>query len=983
MGKNPSSSITARVTASTLFLIASVVLIVLALNMNVLAIPPAPQNPSVHLGFENFPGPGTLVQVASSSQGPTAHTVEYTAHDAGEPSCGVNWNSPAPNNAAGVTNFQSDLQTLFITFDDSCPASGQKATWYNSAAPTSLFIDSDPIGFTDRQTGRVFAGELTLTSPSCKISFTDTNGLDALGQPDQAGWTASIPPLGSGIDHETIGGGPYHSPIPARPPGTVYPNAVYYCSQDLVAAFCLRSDDGGVNWGPPVTIYTSACGGLHGHVKVAPDGTVYVPNNDCGSKGAVVASTDNGLTWTPRPVTSTSSGFSDPAVGIDNNGKVYFAIANGDGKAVVATSNDLGQTWQNIFDVGAAFGVKTTAYPAAVAADTNRAAVSFYGSTTAGDGSSSGFNGVWHLYIAETIDGGAHWNTADATPNAPMQRGCIWNGGGANICRNLLDFFDMTVDKQGRIEVGYVNGCAGGNCAQAANTATGNAYTALGVIARQSSGQRLIASFDPSSPTSVPGIPSVTERRVGRAIHIAWSEADTGNSPITGYQILRGTSSNTETLLTTVAGTQTGGTFDDFDVTVSGQTTYYYKVQATNGVGTSCGNNEIAAPFNGDGCTGLIVQRTPPGHPEQTAQGQAPMSLAIDSIAVGEPPGTSNLMFKMKVTSLATVPPNSRWRIIWDSFASPGQQFYIGMRTDSNSVATFDYGTIATAVVGLVIGVPTETLIGNAAAGSNFNPDGTITVYVPKTVVGNPQPGDLLGAVGGRTFTGDTPDTNTLERSTALIDHTFVKGQRDNGEPPATYTVAGSISCALTSVVSRMTHGTITPPFDINLPLTPPRGVECRSSALLGAGNYMLVFTFANNLSSVANATVTSHDPATGTGSVSGSGLGPNPNQYTVNLTNVSTGQYITVTLNSVLDVLGNGGNVLSPQMGVLVGDVNFNGVASNADVSLVKAQVAAGASVGPSNFQDDINANGVISNADVSLTKAQVAAGAQLPSPP
>jgi len=49
----------------------------------------------------------------------------------------------------------------------------------------------------------------------------------------------------------------------------------------------------------------------------------------------------------------------------------------------------------------------------------------------------------------------------------------------------------------------------------------------------------------------------------------------------------------------------------------------------------------------------------------------------------------------------------------------------------------------------------------------------------------------------------------------------------------------------------------------------------------------------------------------------------------------------------------------------------------------LVKAQVASGASVDSSNFQDDINANGVLSNADVSLTKAQVAAGAQLPSPP
>src|SRR5438045_8131319 len=47
-------------------------------------------------------------------------------------SVGVNWNSP--NSASGVTNFQSDLQTLFIKFDDSCPANGLTATWYNSPA---------------------------------------------------------------------------------------------------------------------------------------------------------------------------------------------------------------------------------------------------------------------------------------------------------------------------------------------------------------------------------------------------------------------------------------------------------------------------------------------------------------------------------------------------------------------------------------------------------------------------------------------------------------------------------------------------------------------------------------------------------------------------------------------------------------------------------------------------------------------------------
>jgi hypothetical protein len=165
-----------------------------------------------------------------------------------------------------------------------------------------------------------------------------------------------------------------------------------------------------------------------------------------------------------------------------------------------------------------------------------------------------------------------------------------------------------------------------------------------------------------------------------------------------------------------------------------------------------------------------------------------------------------------------------------------------------------------------------------------------------------------------------------------------------------------------------MTHGAAVD-FDVNLPLpvgTSPRGVECRSSASLGAGNYTLVFTFTNNLTSVNSASVT-----TGTGSVSTSSIGPNPNQYTVNLTGVTNDQYIAVTLNSVLDAAGNSGTIPGPQMGVLIGDVTANGVVSNTDVSSVKAQVAA--AVGASNFRDDVNANGIISNTDVSATKAQV----------
>src|SRR4029077_8609228 len=134
---------------------------------------------------------------------------------------------------------------------------------------------------------------------------------------------------------------------------------------------------------------------------------------------------------------------------------------------------------------------------------------------------------------AHTFDGGQHWTITDATPNAPMQRTGILNGSNAYLTRNLLDFFDMTVDRDGRVMVGYVDGCEGGNCKQSAPTAKGNAYTVTATIARQSSGRRQLTGKDPTNQTSKPGMPSVSEVRIGPVVRLAWSEADTGNSPIT------------------------------------------------------------------------------------------------------------------------------------------------------------------------------------------------------------------------------------------------------------------------------------------------------------------------------------------------------------------------------------------------------------------------------------------------------------------
>ena len=84
--------------------------------------------------------------------------------------------------------------------------------------------------------------------------------------------------------------------------------------------------------------------------------------------------------------------------------------------------------------------------------------------------------------------------------------------------------------------------------------------------------------------------------------------------------------------------------------------------------------------------------------------------------------------------------------------------------------------------------------------------------------------------------------------------------------------------------------------------------------------------------------------------------------------------QYITVTLNSVLDTAGRNGNVTGPQMGVLIGDANGNGSVTSADIGQVKLQ--SGQVVTGTNFRTDLNANGSISSADVGLVKLRSGTG-------
>lgn len=679
----------------------------------------------------------------------------------GEPSIGSDWrtekafsNSLAtiPNGGACLMYGGLETEMLRVTWNDcASPATGvwEKKPLVLAATPRAL---GDPILFTDNVTGRSFVAQEEAAA-GATTDVTDDDGDTFMPSQGAGGF--------SGFDHETIASGPYHAPTPptATYPATGTKRAVYYAAQNVSDARTSRSDDGGITFLPSIPMYTTAdCGGLHGHLKVTPDtpatrangqvGTVYVPNNACGGtpgndplghsdgQQAAIVSEDNGITWAIRPVPgSDTKSDRDPSIGIATDGTVYMGMQSKDGHARISVTHDQGRTWSAPYDVGAQLGIQNSVFPAVVAGDPNRAAFAFYGTTTPGGNySQADFPGVWYLYMAVTYDGGASWTTINVTPNDPIQRGGVC---GSGTCRNLLDFFDATIDKEGRILIGYDDGCVG-----ACVTGTTNSFTAKAGIARQIGGKRMFAAFDPVEP-ALPGAPAVTATSDENGVTLTWPTPDDGGSPITEYRIYRGTASGNETFLAST--TTTKGTY--VDNTAAPGTTYYYRVTAVNAIGEGpfCGEASPIVIPKADPCTlpGVTVLTDPPGDILVATGTTSYPGYDLRSLSLAEPYGLADkIVFTVKVQDLSTVPPSTRWPV---QFRYPGDAAntgrWVDMRSDAAGAVTFKYGTFV--ITNGAYGSPT-TVVGDADAGSTYNANGTITIVISRSKIGNPPPASLL-----------------------------------------------------------------------------------------------------------------------------------------------------------------------------------------------------------------------------------------------
>ena len=402
-----------------------------------------------------------------------------------------------------------------------------------SSAVTNTGLD--PILWTDQKTGRTFASNST-AGANAVYAYTDDDGDNYIP-------VGASPPNG-GADHETIGSGPYPASLSILSTPVNQGEAVYYCSQDIVGpASCQRSDTLGASYGPGVLAYTGTtteCGGLHGHLHVAPDGTAWLPVNQCNGKQGGALSTDGGTTWQEFIVTGAISQQqgADPSIAIDSDSTVYYAYVNNEtvaqgqppeGHAHVKVSKDGGKTWINDFDLGASHGIKNAAEIEAVGGSSGRAAVGFLGTDLPGDYQALSFQGKWYAFIATTYDQGKTWVTVNSTPNDPVQSMTgVWQQGGGAQDRNLLDFNEITVDGKGRVLFGFSDGCVTEGCI--AGTAA-NDFVAYMRVARQSGGKTLFAANDSVEP-ALPKPACLSGTRDQTASFLTWKKRPIMAEPI-------------------------------------------------------------------------------------------------------------------------------------------------------------------------------------------------------------------------------------------------------------------------------------------------------------------------------------------------------------------------------------------------------------------------------------------------------------------
>ncbi len=215
----------------------------------------------------------------------------------------------------------------------------------------------------------------------------------------------------------------------------------------------------------------------------------------------------------------------------------------------------------------------------------------------------------------------------------------------------------------------------------------GTTYT-YAVVTRNTAGDSAFSSTVDATPlpasTTAPGVPTGFQATSG--LHVAnltWTAPGfDGGTPITGYRILRGTSSGTETPLVDVSPTTLS--YADSDI-VDG-TQYYYTLQALNVVGPSASTPEkTATPSSGVPSQPLLVR--------DTTTDPAVVTL---NWTVADPGGSSITKYVVVRDSIRVGTTSGTVTTITDPAPPPGIHTYQVKAINGTGSSRFSNGVVVT-----------------------------------------------------------------------------------------------------------------------------------------------------------------------------------------------------------------------------------------------------------------------------------------------
>ena len=402
---------------------------------------------------------------------------------------------------------------FFIAFEKVMRSCDHGASWEDVTGPLCAFQTNDPYGWVDPVTDRIFNVQMQGLQTSW-ICWSDDDGETWIGNPHDSGTT----PLN---DHIKLASGPWTSSgygIGGQFSQTFYDQAVYYCYNKLAGIFCFTSFDGGATFEAGGQLFGLATtnGGLHGAITSAPDGTVYVtPRVETPT---VIVSKDNGLTWFDRTMgedVGTPYPRKNSEVATDTQSNAYHIWTGADEGVYMATSTDSGQSWTQTSVRISPNEVISTAFPQVDAGDPGRIAITYLGSENSSELNQSNIDGEpwdgnahyansnvsYYLYVTyslNALDPNPVFHTVRASAD-PVQIGsiCLNSGdcrdiGGSN--RNLLDFNDLHIDREGRVYIAFADGCFG-ECATGNNSGPEDSRSRRGILCYLESGPSLLEGF--------------------------------------------------------------------------------------------------------------------------------------------------------------------------------------------------------------------------------------------------------------------------------------------------------------------------------------------------------------------------------------------------------------------------------------------------------------------------------------------------------